>query len=191
MRKYKGGSDMHRDNVCLNGWWDFMPVYTENEDAHIVPYSVPTDGWLRKAYLVPGSWRKGEAQAETNAENKCREKDAPWLGFKLGDNFDYPRQWSYTKNAWIKREFFVDKKQKGKRLCLRFNGVMPEAYVFVNGVRVFRNVDRTMPFSIETIGITAAPIGLGRWGVLKANVPARPLSLVSFFITFLSAFSSQ
>ena len=140
---------MHRDNVCLNGWWDFMPVYTENEDAHIVPYSVPTDGWLRKAYLVPGSWRKGEAQAETNAENKCREKDAPWLGFKLGDNFDYPRQWSYTKNAWIKSEFFVDKKQKGKRLCLRFNGVMPEAYVFVNGVRVFRNVDRTMPFLID------------------------------------------
>jgi len=132
--------------TCLNGHWDFLPVYGDAETS-----GVPRDGWIRNTYLVPSYWTK-----DTCAFRKKGEKNFhPRRQWKeqvmedgnefLFDAFGYPNAWSKTRQGWIRRALNIDK-LPGRRYILNIGAVTQYSHLFVNGKRIAENRDPSLPF---------------------------------------------
>ena len=95
--------------ICLNGWWDFLPL---DKDAS-TPDTVPEEGWLCGRYLVPSFWTKlPDAVRTPGAKYFTDRKElfktpgdvTPQTEF-LFDAFGYPNEWSLSRRAWARRTF--------------------------------------------------------------------------------------
>ena len=119
--------------TCLNGWWDFYPVYDYNKNEEI-----PTQGWLPKSYLVPSLWRKPLDCVKTKKEEYFRAsiaedlKDIESLEF-LYDDFNYPNIWTTTKKAWARTKFFIESIDTNTQYLLLLEAVMPYSKVYEIG----------------------------------------------------------
>ena len=137
--------------VCLNGWWDFLPVY-EQPVRQIAP---PASGWLSEAFLVPSYYNKPATAIRMPGEkyysyNK-KEVSNPEAD-NLFDNFDYPAQWSTAKAAWVGRNLDIEFTQ-GKRFILSAEAIGPKTTLFINGVQVGSPyMENTLPYEIDITG---------------------------------------
>src|SRR5690348_13229465 len=88
--------------ICLNGWWDFIPVYSPGCESE-----VPSCGWLRSSYLVPSFWTKPIDAVRKPGEVYFKENkdifDGEQYEFLL-DAWDYPLEWSKTRSGWVRRK---------------------------------------------------------------------------------------
>lgn len=134
-----------RTNTCLNGWWDFQPVLTEAGKMHAEPGVIPKNGWLSNAILVPGSWKRAPSELRT-AKNI-------WTKWETANSFSFPAVWDTTNTAWYRRTFQVDQIKKDKAYLLRFEGVLRESWIFVNGKEVGHRKEGSLPSEHD---ITAA-----------------------------------
>ena len=57
----------------------------------------------------------------------------------------YPKKWNEARIGWMKRDFEVPAAWKGKRVILRFDGVLGKCEVYVNGQKAMENFDSFMP----------------------------------------------
>jgi hypothetical protein len=133
---------------CLNGYWDFFPVYGELDATKI-----PADGWIKDTYQVPSFWtketcalrKKGEGQFQTR---RWREQKDVLNGDDyefLYDAFGYPNEWSKTRQGWLKRTVEITKRS-GKRYFLDIEAVTQFSYLFINGTPVAENREPSLPF---------------------------------------------
>ena len=133
--------------TCLNGWWDFIPLY----DAPAA--EVPDEGWLEGQYLVPSFWTKSDHGVRLKGESVYRATGSADVYDEahefLFDGFGYPAAWSKTRSGWVRRSVELDALAAGRRLFLIFEAVMPRAQVFINGTAVGRHSDPTLPFEID------------------------------------------
>lgn len=120
-----------RQEICLNGAWEFCPLYddrplTSEELLKLPP--LPTSGW--GTIRVPGKWRQ------------------VW-GHEAVDAFGYPREWSRANRGWYRRTFVAPQLPFGRRLKLQFHGVLVYCEVLVNGRSVGRHLGGVTPFEID------------------------------------------
>ena len=143
-----------RQTRCLNGWWDFLPVY--DAQPLIAP---PRAGWHAHAYLVPSWWNKPLQAVRTKGATVYHNlpgKDAPVVGDEhefLFDAYGYPTAWTNARAAWMRRTVTIDALPAHRRVRLVFDAVAPQCTVFVNGERVAHDTEALLPIELD---ITAA-----------------------------------
>lgn len=129
-----------RDEICLNGRWQFQPVplppgFKPNAGDPPVLSLPTTNGWEKTRIKIPSPWN-------VNA-------------FSRGDGGDfvcypsYPAAWETTQMGWLRRSFSVPSLWKGRRLRLHFEAVAGDTVVYVNGRKVTSNFDLFLPFEAD------------------------------------------
>jgi hypothetical protein len=120
-----------RQEVCLNGEWEFCPLYDKGplpSDQLLQLPPLPSSGW--GPIRVPGKWKQ------------------VW-GHEAVDAFGYPREWTQANRAWYRRTFTAPKRRPGRRLKLQFHGVLVYCEVLVNGRSVGRHLGGVTPFEVD------------------------------------------
>ena len=129
-----------RAEASLNGLWDFYPLLDECREGWHRPRAFPQEGWLTEAIMVPGSWTRGYRNpGDDDPTNKF------WAKWRLFDSYGYPEEWNTTQTAWYRRTFTLDEIRKDSRYALRFNGVLRESWVFVNGQTAGISINGILP----------------------------------------------
>ena len=126
-----------RSQQCLNGWWDFNPVMTNEGKLYSKPSAMPVQGWAPKAILVPGSWKKSGSELKSSSEF--------WSQWRVSDSFNFPAQWDSTNTAWYRRNFELHDIRKDRDYFLRFDGILRESWIFVNGIEVGHRKEGSLP----------------------------------------------
>lgn len=154
------GNDIIR--TCLNGWWDFQPIFGDPLDGLVdLSAGVPLTGWTAGAMLVPSTWNKpleavrlpGETRwryaGDTHSPHGAFGDQVPLGTEYLFDAYGYPEEWNHTRSGWLRRTLAVGPARPGRRRWLRFDGVMPRSWVFIDGQVVASHVHPTLPFAID------------------------------------------
>ena len=140
----------YRQELCLNGRWQFQPV------------ALPKD-WKRGAGAAPEL-----PQPATNAWEPTPIKiPSPWnvntwgAGRHVGENTShpywpssvyypsYPPSWDGVEMGWLRRSFRVPLSWGDRRLILHFEAVGGDARVFINGQDAGSHFDRFLPFELD------------------------------------------
>ena len=139
--------DNPRSKVCLNEWWDFLPILSESGLKHSPPGPIPDQGWIEKGILVPGSWTRGEQKWIPAKERH------PWETWGVFDSYGFPAEWNDTNTAWYRRTFPLEAVESDRRYFLYFGGILRESWVFVNGKEVGHAMLGIMPkeYDITTV----------------------------------------
>ncbi|GEM_PF-7109466 len=122
---------MKSKKICLNGEWDFRPVFSEKASAESTPALPEGEEWAK--IRVPSPWKDTFGYSD-------------WHPF---DNFDYPREWSTADTAWYRREFKAPATCEGQQISLLFMAVLPACEIFCNGKKVGENRDGFLPFQVN------------------------------------------
>ncbi len=138
---------------CLNGWWDFLPLYDAADGA--TPDSVPASGWLPEAFLAPSTWtipvdgtrRPGERYYTSTRRPGDEEWDEELDC--LFDIYGYPKEWSTTRRGWIRRFVDIDPPANGRRVFVHFAAVCPRGRLFWNGSEISSHVHPCLPWLVD------------------------------------------
>ena len=128
----------YRDEICLNGSWQFMPVtfakgFTPDE---VKSPKLPTTGsWEKTPVKVPSPWNVNGFEPDGGGDFRSYPS--------------YPEQWKNVKAGWLKKEMKVPAEWAGNRIVLHFEAVAGYAKVFVNGQLVGDHFDTFLPFDID------------------------------------------
>ena len=133
-----------RTRESLNGWWDFIIDLSPESRGHHAPGPVPTEGWMEKAILVPGSWTRG---GDTPDDEKL--KKIPWASWRTFDSMGYPAEWDAANTAWYRCIFSIPDNRNGRRYSLHFGGILREAWVFVNGKEAGHSANGLLPLDCD------------------------------------------
>jgi beta-galactosidase len=126
-----------REELCLNGYWDFQPVYKPDEKVKTTSYGInasdvaadlPTataNGWDAVKIKIPSEWTSVEEYPS------------------------YPEAWRRAQMGWLRKDFEIPSGWDGKRIVLRFQAVGGDCKVFLNGERIGGNFDSTIPFEFD------------------------------------------
>lgn len=132
----------YRQNICLNGQWDFQPVelpanFKEGIDA--VPALPPAkpDAWSNVPVRIPSPWNV----------NSFADKNG--LGGDFRTYPSYPKEWEKIKMGWLRKKITVPAAWKSNKIQLHFEAVAGDAAVFVNGKNVGSHFDIFLPFDLD------------------------------------------
>ena len=135
-----------RQSICLNGKWDFQPVYgpyeAKNKNGNPFLSAPETDGWDSVKIKIPSPWNVNSFTIKSATENEYMGGD--FLAYP-----SYPNQWNKAKMGWHRKFFSVPSNWKGKRVVLTFKAVAGKSQVVINGKDVAGNFDSTLPFNID------------------------------------------
>ncbi|MBY0012919.1 glycoside hydrolase family 2 protein [Paenibacillus typhae] len=113
-----------RNLFCLNGEWDFMPLYDQPQCRSLPENIVYEDCKV----LVPSSWRRTYPQPDGKTFGKIPEYDyAPF------DLYGYPVEWDAAEAGVLHRSFRVPESMAGQRIVLRLDGIMQKAVIYIDG----------------------------------------------------------
>jgi len=140
----------YRDEICLNGRWDFQPVAIP---ANWVPgrgiapeLTMPDpDKWEDTKIKIPSPWNVNEWGGGSKVGKGTDLPYAPSSVYYPS----YPANWAHVRMGWLKRSFVVPPAWKGKRLLLHFEAVAGECVVLINGKEVGRNMEAYLPFEMD------------------------------------------
>ena len=105
------------EKICLNGFWDFMPIYNRESSLEI-PKEIEFED---EKIIVPSSWR-------------YKRED----GFNVYDDFeplnqnDYPENWNNARTALYHRTFTLPEEGLDRRVVLCLKGVAQMCAVYIN-----------------------------------------------------------
>jgi hypothetical protein len=128
----------YRDEICLNGSWQFMPVTLAKETTpdEVKSPKLPTTGsWEKTPVKVPSPWNVNGFEPDGGGDFRSFPS--------------YPEQWKNVKSGWLKKEIKVPAEWSGNRIVLHFEAVAGYAKVFVNGRFVGDHFDTFLPFDID------------------------------------------
>jgi beta-galactosidase len=119
---------MVRQNKCLNGEWDFMPVYGKKSCIEL-PLEL---NFEEHTIHVPSSWRyfKPKGQQDKKTFGLIEGVYEPY------NTFHYPAEWSYAETGVYRTAFKDNWVEKNHRLFIRFNGIQQRARIIVNRTEV-------------------------------------------------------
>ncbi len=146
----KPAEQPYRQDICLNGRWQFQPVPLPTgwkRDAGVAPeLPVPAgDKWESTPIKIPSPWNVNTWGSGPDAGEGTGHPY--WPGSKYYPS--YPDSWNGVEMAWLRRTFKVPGSWKDKRILLHFEAVGGHAQIFVNGRNAGENFDRYMPFELD------------------------------------------
>jgi len=121
-----------RQEICLNGTWDFMPVYNAKASDFKLPSSFKKESTPIK---IPSPW---------NVNNFTDGQGGDFISYP-----SYPKEWDKAKIGWMKKNVSVPSGWNGKQMILHFEGVMGNTLVYVNGEKVAENFELFLPFEVD------------------------------------------
>ncbi|SNR43692.1 beta-galactosidase [Lutibacter agarilyticus] len=126
-----------RDEICLNGYWQFMPIELSKEITleEIKTQKLPTSGWDKIPIKIPSPW---------NVNGFTNEEGGDFKSFP-----SYPEYWNDVKSGWLKKTIKVPVDWAENRILLHFEAVAGYAKVFVNGHEIGEHFDSFLPFSFD------------------------------------------
>jgi beta-galactosidase len=139
-----------RDEVCLNGSWQFEPVaipagYVRDQGT---PPEVPMPvdgGWDKTPCKIPSPWN---VNIWGNGRNVGAGTDRSyWPGSLYFPS--YPKSWDSAQMGWLRRSFRVPGSWGTNRLLLHFEAVAGDCQVFVNGKLAGSHFDKYLPFDLD------------------------------------------
>jgi beta-galactosidase len=131
-----------RDDLCLNGLWQFQPLalpptFREGVDpAPDLPSAEPGK-WESTPIKIPSPWNV----------NNFADRNGKGGDFRAFPS--YPASWETVKMGWLRRTFTVPDGWKGRRILLHFAAVAGDVQVRVNGVQAGRRFDIFFPFEFD------------------------------------------
>ena len=137
----------YNEKQCLNGRWDFLPVFDGAADRT----RVPTEGFLPCAYLVPSFFNKpieGTRKPGDAFFRCCGGSVTDPQTESLFDAFGYPAEWGNLTTAYVRRTLTVHL-QPERRYYLVAEAVGPRTTLFVNGRPVAGDTEYTLPFEVD------------------------------------------
>lgn len=133
----KGPEAETRKEICLNGKWDFQPVYVPYNHKKTLPYGIDGDEY---APDLPAPTINGW-------ENTPVKVPSSWSAF---DEFpSYPEKWALAQMGWLRKKFKVPSDWEGKRIVLHFQAVSGDCEVYLNGEKIGANFDQSIPFRFD------------------------------------------
>lgn len=132
----------YRQEICLNGFWDFQPLPTPpdyHQGSGVAPVlPTPTaQGWSNTKIKIPSPWN-----INSFAFNDLEGPDHR--------NYpSYPKEWDNALMGWLKRTTRIPAEWSGNRIKLHFEAVAGETTVYVNGCEVGHNFDLFLPFECD------------------------------------------
>lgn len=131
---------MTRMQLCLNGEWDFMPIYDQPVCRRLPEKLV----YEPRKVQVPSSWR-GAYEPEPGR----LFGEVPEHGYRPMDLYGYPREWEAAEAGVLHRTFRVPEEMKGRRIVLRLDGIMQKAAVYVDRKAVAIWEDGYLPLRLD------------------------------------------
>jgi beta-galactosidase len=143
-----------REEVCLNGSWQFQPVALPQgfqRDAGQPPVlpQPKADGWDPTAIKIPSPWNVntwGSGRKVGEGTEHPYWPDSVYFP-------SYPESWDGAEMGWLRRSFKVPDGWGDKRILLHFDSVAGDAAVFVNGKQVGTHFDKFLPFDIDVTDV--------------------------------------
>jgi len=130
-----------RDEICLNGFWQFAPELLDHKQRTLedCPEVIPEHlEWSDTRLKVPSPWN---VNAFTDGE-----------GGDFQNYPSYPKVWENVKSAWLKKTILIPENWKNNRVKLHFEAVAGCSRVFINGHKVKDNFDAFLPFAVDITG---------------------------------------
>ncbi|WP_455971777.1 glycoside hydrolase family 2 protein [Bacteroides congonensis] len=133
----------HRQEICLNGYWDFQPValpkdYKQGKGtAPELPLPKEGDSWSATRIKVPSPWNI----------NSFGYRDLEGPDHR---NYpSYPKEWEQVKMAWMKKNITIPANWTGQQIKLHFEAIAGYSEVYVNKKKLGENFDLFLPFSFD------------------------------------------
>ena len=136
-----------RNEICLNGYWDFQPIQLPESYEHgkgIAPdLPMPdNDSWCDVRIKIPSPWN-------INAFPADKINNLPLAGPDHRNYPSYPKEWDNVKMAWMRKTVVIPENWTDKQIKLYFEAVAGHAVIYVNGKKVGENFDIFLPFDID------------------------------------------
>lgn len=131
-----------RTEHCLNGEWNFMPLYGQNTGFGLPDELV----YEEQKVQVPSSWRSSYERLPGKNFGVIPEHEyAPY------DLFRYPKAWARADAGVLHRTFRVPKAMDvaGMRIFLRMDGIMQKTAVYLDHQLVAMWEDGYLPLSVD------------------------------------------
>lgn len=116
----------HRQEICLNGYWDFQPVslpkdYKQGKGiAPELPLPQNVSGWSKTQIKIPSPWNINSF-GYRNLEGPDH-RNYP----------SYPHEWEQIKMAWMKKSVTIPANWTGQQIKLYFEAVAGYSEVYIN-----------------------------------------------------------
>ncbi|HMH20933.1 MAG TPA: glycoside hydrolase family 2 TIM barrel-domain containing protein [Puia sp.] len=130
-----------RQDLCLNGSWQFQPVslpagFREGIDAAPALPAAGAD-WEQVLIRIPSPWN-----VNSFADNKGQGGD-----FRTFPG--YPKSWENIKMGWLRKKFSVPAGWKGQRIILHFDAVAGDAEIQINDRAAGKHFGIFLPFELD------------------------------------------
>jgi beta-galactosidase len=143
-----------RQEVCLNGLWQFQPMPMPRDwkrDAGTAP-ELPepaANKWEPTPIKVPSPWNVNTWGAGRNVGEGTPHPYWPSSVYYPS----YPPHWDGVEMGWLRRTFRVPASWGDRRIVLHFEAVGGDAQVFVNGQKAGGHFDRFLPFELDVTAL--------------------------------------
>ena len=140
----------YRQDLCLNGRWQFQPVPVPRDwkrDAGVAPVlPLPAaDQWEATPIKIPSPWNVNTWGAGRDVGAGTAHPYWPSSVYYPS----YPARWDHVEMGWLRRTFRVPKAWGNRRIVLHFEAIGGDAQVFVNGHKAGSHFDRFLPFELD------------------------------------------
>lgn len=135
---------MSRNILCLNGEWDFMPIYGVKSCLSMPEKIVYEEEKIR----VPSSWRYVIQEGTPFCKSGFGMVDE----FQPFNMFQYPEKWSKADTALYRRTFTVSDDMLEGRVFLRFDGIMQTSCIYLNNKKVALWDEAYLPLKVDVTG---------------------------------------
>lgn len=132
----------YRQDLCLNGLWQFQPValpagFKEGVDATPELPAVTAGNWDKTPIRIPSPWNV----------NSFADKNGQGGDFRTYPS--YPKEWENIKMGWLRKTFTIPANWKGQQIQLHFDAVAGDAEIRVNGKLIGNHFGIFLPFDLD------------------------------------------
>ncbi|WP_321335450.1 sugar-binding domain-containing protein [uncultured Bacteroides sp.] len=121
-----------REEICMNGTWNFMPVYNVKAADFKRPSSFH---WEVVPIKIPSPWNVNAFTDGTGGD---------FVAYP-----SYPKKWEEARIGWMRKVVNIPSDWSGKQMILHFEAVMGKTQVYVNGEEVGTNFELFLPFEFD------------------------------------------
>ncbi|MEK3900848.1 glycoside hydrolase family 2 TIM barrel-domain containing protein [Paenibacillus sp. FSL R7-0179] len=131
---------MLRTSICLNGEWDFMPLYGQPR-SRALPKRLQYEA---RKIQVPSSWRYSYTAPSGSKFGEVAEYQ-----FQPFDVYRYPEEWNEAEAGVLHRSFQVPETMLGQRVVLRFEGILQKSAIYLDRERIALWEDGFLPLRLD------------------------------------------